>query len=691
MGGLDIKDLLADFLVESGELVDDLGDQLIQLEKQPDDAELLNAVFRAFHTVKGGAGFMELEPMVVLCHRAEEVFDALRHGEVALDADMMDVALEAVDVLTGMMDELNDGGELEAPSAALLKRLETAAKNSGDTAQHTTSVSQTTAPAATATPSDPADAEFEAFLSQATPNVKAIPQQNQDGAPADGKIGEDEFEALLDELHGEGKAPGAVSSAGGSSGASAPDTINDDEFEALLDELHGAGQGPGAESDKASAAPDEKAIAKTANEASQLTDKKTSVAVASGKDKLPARHSHAKTSRQDATIRVDTQRLDKLINLAGELVLARNRLLRLRPQGSNAAMDKAVVALDLITNDMQSAVMGMRMQPVKKLFSRFPKLVRELARNLGKKVDLELSGEDTELDKSLVDSLSDPLVHLLRNALDHGIEKPEVRRASGKSEVGNVHLRAAQQGEQIVIAISDDGGGMDADALRDNAIEKGVIGPDEANRLTPDECYELIFMPGFSTKTEVSNVSGRGVGMDVVKNRIAELNGLIEVTSALGRGSEIKVSVPLTLAILPTLMVRVMDRIFALPVTNIGEVFELDKESVRVLDGKEVIMVRGRALPLVFLDTWICQGGVREPVAHEEHVVIVQSGSQRVALVVDDVQGREEVVIKPLGSLLHSLRGLAGATITGDGRIALILDFSTLFEDPWAMPREVEA
>jgi two-component system chemotaxis sensor kinase CheA len=596
MAGFDVNELVDDFLVEAGELVEGLSGELIELEKQPDDAELLNAVFRAFHTVKGGAGFLELAPMVELCHDAEEMFDALRHGELALTADMIDIALEAVDVLGAMMDTLRAGEPLGDPPAALLTRLREAAAP-GDNA----------------------------------PKTAAGGSGRQ--APAPGPTNE---------------VSGAADTAG--------ESISDDEFEALLDELHGAGRAPGAPAAEPPA--------------------ETRAPPAESKPQPASAHAAPET-----TLRVDTRRLDTLVNLAGELVLARNRLLRLRPAGSREPeLDKAIANLDLITNDLQTSVMGMRMQTVRKLFSRFPKLVRELARNLDKRVELTLSGEATELDKSLVEALADPLVHLMRNALDHGIESPAERAAAGKAETGRVSLGAARQGDQIIITIADDGRGMDPEALRARAVEKEIVTREAAARLKECECYELIFAPGFSTRTEVSEISGRGVGMDVVKSRIAELNGCIEIDSTLGSGSEIRVSVPLTLAILPTLMVRVLGRIFALPIANIGEVFGLDPAAIKTLDGREVIMVRSRALPVTRLDRWASQGASRETPPAGEHVVIARIGAASHALVVDDVLGREQVIIKPLGPMLPRLAGIAGATMTDEGRIALILDFASLFD-----------
>jgi two-component system chemotaxis sensor kinase CheA len=341
-------------------------------------------------------------------------------------------------------------------------------------------------------------------------------------------------------------------------------------------------------------------------------------------------------------------------------------------------MVKAVANLDLVTTDLQMAVMKTRMQPIKKVFGRFPRVVRDLARSLKKEVSLELQGEDTDLDKNLVEALADPLVHLVRNAVDHGIEAPEVREKAGKPRIGTVILTAEQEGDHILLTIEDDGKGMDADKIRAIAVEKNLLDEDSAARLENKECYNLIFQPGFSTKTEISDVSGRGVGMDVVKNRIEQLNGSVEIDSRKGYGSKIIIKVPLTLAIMPTLMVTLGPQIFALPLASVNEIFHLDLTKTSVLNGQTVVMVRNKALPLFYLRHWLIKGEENTPLPEEGHVVVVSMGVQRIGFVVDQLIGQEEVVIKPLGAILHGMKGLSGATITGDGRISLILDIPGL-------------
>lgn len=375
------------------------------------------------------------------------------------------------------------------------------------------------------------------------------------------------------------------------------------------------------------------------------------------------------------TIRIDTARLDSLINQAGELVLVRNRLANTASHIHDTTLERVVNEFDRVLNALQGSVMLLRMQPVSRLFQRVPRQLRDLSHQLGKQVRLQVEGEETNLDRSLVDALADPLVHLLRNAVDHGIETPEVRAAAGKPPEGTIELSAGQQGERIVITICDDGKGMDPELLRRKAVEKGVVDADRAARLSEQECYELVFQAGFSTRDTVSEVSGRGVGMDVVKTRIIELGGTLAIHSELGVGTRITLSLPLTLAILQVMMVQIGSRLLALTLSNVSEVFELDPEQVSMLDGRAVIANHGTALPLCDLSDWLETGSGQELLTT---VVVVQIAHQRLGVMVDRVLGREEVMIKPLSGPLRQLAGLAGATITGDGRIALVLDIGNI-------------
>ena len=728
------EEILQDFLVEAGEILELLSEQLVELESRPDDAELLNAIFRGFHTVKGGAGFLQLHELVECCHIAENVFDILRKGERRVDSELMDVVLEALDAVNGMFTEVRERTDVTPATPELLAALarlaapasadelaaaapvsveEPPAEAEGDitdnefeqlldslNAVKAQAAASAATPAAVAMPAiDPnasdeiSDAEFESLLDQ----LHGKGQFAADAAPvqaapvatvaASNEITDDEFEALLDQLHGKGsfvadalepavQAPVAVAKAP----ASAPggDQISDHEFEALLDELHGKGKfKPDAVVAAVAPAP---VVAKAAvvKASAPAPAKAVAAAPAPAKAPVPVPEKHA-ASEAETTVRVDTARLDEIMNMVGELVLVRNRLVRLGLNSGDEAMSKAVSNLDVVTADLQTAVMKTRMQPIKKVFGRFPRLVRDLARQLKKEINLELVGEETDLDKNLVEALADPLVHLVRNAVDHGIETPEERDAAGKPRCGRVILAAEQEGDHILLSISDDGKGMDANVLRAIAVKRGVMDKDAADRLSETDCYNLIFAPGFSTKTEISDVSGRGVGMDVVKTKIAQLNGSINIYSTKGQGSKIVIKVPLTLAIMPTLMVMLGDQAFAFPLVNVNEIFHLDLSRTNVVDGQEVVIVRDKALPLFYLKRWLVAKAAHEE-QREGHVVILSVGTQRIGFVVDQLVGQEEVVIKPLGKMLQGTPGMSGATITGDGRIALILDVPSMLK-----------
>jgi len=669
------QELLQDFLVEAGEILEQLNEQLVDLEQSPKDSELLNAVFRGFHTIKGGASFLSLTALVDICHRAEDVFNALRNGEREVDADLMDVILPVVDVVNAQFDEIRSGQEPTPALPELLAGLLTG----GVVAEQPA----TEAPTEMAqSPAADADAEFEAIIDAAQNAAQEKTPEN----PADNndEISADEFEALLDQLHGEGKHAGVPSDKPiGTTAknettkpeAESSDIITDDEFEALLDQLHGTG------SDKTPAA--EKPENKKTETTAEMAKQKNLAAVAVNKSepkkaKAPAAAKEAPAQQAETTVRVDTKRLDDIMNMVGELVLVRNRVATLGLAAHDDEMAKVVSNLDVVTADLQSAIMKTRMQPIKKVFGRFPRVVRDLARTLNKEVNLEMQGEDTDLDKNLVEALADPLVHLVRNAVDHGIESPEQREAVGKPRTGTVVLTAEQEGDHILLMIQDDGKGMNPDNLRNAAVAKGMMDAESAARLEDKECFNLIFAPGFSTKQEISDVSGRGVGMDVVKTRIEQLNGTAEIDSEEGRGSIIRIQVPLTLAIMPTLMVKLSEQIFALPLASVNEIFHLDLTHTNTVDGQLVVMVRDKALPLFYLRRWLVAGAAYDELPEEGHVVVVSVGAQRVGFVVDKLIGQEEVVIKPLGALLHGMKGLAGATITGDGKISLILDIPGL-------------
>ncbi len=820
MAALDADDeILQDFLVEASEILERLNEQLVELEQRADDKELLNAVFRGFHTIKGGAGFLNLTALVDVCHRAEDVFNKLRNGELSVSAEMMDTMLPVLDVLNAQFESLRAMEEPAPAEAELLERLEAIARGEAPAAGAVDEIEALEVePSAVITPSiqpppaggmaepelpppsgaaevaptptptaggagwamaggepdgDITDEEFEALLhALETPGAPAAAEAELAAAIAEpapppaasDEITEEEFEALLDQLHGKGQFHGAPSpevgaaDEDGAGGRAEPppvasDEITEEEFEALLDQLHGKGQFKGALppiAEQTATPPTETPAPPTAGVDSgeppavasdEITEEEFEAlldqlhgkgqfhgmpagAAAGGTPppttppppaasaagaaetpppsaKQPPAAKRAEPSRptpasrpaeeeretkkpaaeqSETTVRVDTKRLDDIMNMVGELVLVRNRLATIAnleqadTTQSREQLLKTVANLDVVTGDLQAAVMKTRMQPIKKVFGRFPRVVRDLARSLKKEVHLELQGEETDLDKNLVEALADPLVHLVRNAVDHGIEMPDMRTKAGKSASGTLRLSAEQEGDHILLVVEDDGAGMNPEVLRRKAVEKGMMDADAAARLDDKEAFMLIMAPGFSTKTEISDISGRGVGMDVVKTRIAQLNGSIDIDSVIGKGTRLSIKVPLTLAIMPTLMVKLREQTFALPLVSVSEIFHLDLTRTNVVDGQLVVMVREKALPLFYLTRWLVRSMAYEKLPKTGHVVVVHVGTQLVGFVVDHLIGQEEVVIKPLGSMLQGTPGMAGATITGDGKIALILD-----------------
>lgn len=713
--GFDLdEDILQDFLVEAGEILELLQEQLVELENNPDDANLLNAIFRGFHTVKGGAGFLSLTELVDACHGAENVFDILRTGKRRVTPELMDVILQALDAVNAMFADVQNREPLTPADPAIIEALHRLSMPESEDelqAHHAAPaepepeaeismeefdavVEFAAAPAVESSSSidEISDDEFESLLDELhgsgapgrDTSANLPPPATKETASED--ITDDEFEAILDQLHGQGSfIPGEVAASAPvekttakkeDKAKAASDDISEDEFESLLDELHGKGKAPVAVVSASTPADKATESVKAAPPASAAA--KAAPVAAAPKD--PDADPKAAANQPETTVRVDTKRLDQIMNMVGELVLVRNRLVSLSGSAQNEEMSKAIANLDVVTADLQGAVMKTRMQPIKKVFGRFPRVVRDLARSLQKDINLELEGEETDLDKNLVEALADPLVHLVRNSVDHGIEMPDVRVKAGKPRTGLVRLAASQAGDHILLTIQDDGAGMDPEKLKSIAIKRGVLDPDAAARMSDTEAFNLIFAPGFSTKEQISDISGRGVGMDVVKTKITQLNGTVHINSKLGQGTLLEIKVPLTLAILPTLMVVVGEQTFALPLATVNEIFHLDLAKTNNVDGQLTIVVRNKAIPLFYLEHWLVKGSNKKIKREQGHVVIVQLGTQQIGFVVDSLIGQEEVVIKPLDALLQGTPGMAGATITSDGGIALILDVPNLLK-----------
>ncbi|WP_319240766.1 chemotaxis protein CheA [uncultured Propionivibrio sp.] len=618
-----MEDLLQDFLQEANDLLSDVDNKLVDLERAPDDRRLLNDIFRGFHTIKGGAGFLNATELVALCHLTENLFDKLRNGEMNLSPDLMDTIMAATQEVRSMFGELAQATQPKPAQAHVSAALRAALEGEA----HVAAPAVAEAPPAAAVAPQPV---------VKAPEVKAV---QTDGEPD---------WALL-----HGAVSGASAAPQPNVTASAPQTV--------------------ATPAVASAAPH------FPPEGRRVTDKPGAVATAPA----AGRRTEEKFAARESTIRVDTARLDQVLNLSGEIGLTKNRLTSLRADilaGRNDsdtlhALDQAVSQLDLLVSDLQNSVMKTRMQPIGRLFQKYPRIARDLARQLGKDVELALIGEETEVDKTMIEDLADPLVHLVRNAVDHGVESPEDRVAAGKPAKSIVRLEARQEGDHIVLIIADDGRGMSPERIRMKAIEKGLIREEEANTLDDRQSLNLIFLPGFSTKMEASAVSGRGVGMDVVKTNIQKLNGSVDIRSEPGKGSVFIISLPLTLAILPVLLVLLGDQPFALPLSMVREILPIDKTKMQEVGGKETLVVRGEVLPVVALSRLLGWPQLQTP----EYGVLMQTSERSFILSVDSFAGRDDAVIKSLDDFRP--RGVAGVTTLSNGQIVLILDMKELLAD----------
>ncbi|GAB5605983.1 chemotaxis protein CheA [Sideroxyarcus sp. TK5] len=609
-----MEDLLSDFLMEAGDMLSDVDSKLMELEKAPDDSGLLNEIFRGFHTIKGGAGFLNATELVTLCHLTENLFDKLRNKELKLSAELMDVIFAATAEVRHMFGALQQSVQPQAAPADIIRALKDALEGKAVAA-----IKSAAAPSAAAPAAAPAPA--------ALPTIEA---ENVDwDALYKALTGSDIVEQV-----GAKRDPEVIKQA-----------INEEEST-------------------------RKAFGR------RSTDVPGSTVGRRGGD-VPA------TEAKETTIRVDTERLDQVLNLSGEIGLTKNRLTHLRSdilQGRTDAdilreLDLSVTQLDMLVVNLQNAVMKTRMQPIGRLFKKYPRLARDLARSLGKDVELVLSGEETEMDKTMIEDLNDPLVHLVRNAVDHGVETIEERRAAGKPEKSVVELSARQEGDHILITITDDGKGMRPEVIRNKAVEKGLITNEVANTLDENQCLELVFLPGFSTKDEISSVSGRGVGMDVVKTNIQKLNGSIQIQSEVGKGSTFSISLPLTLAILPVLVLRLGDQSFAVPLSMVREILPVTRDALQQVSGKATMIVRGEVLPVLPLTQLIGWGSNER----SEVGVLMQFGSNSFILTADGFVGHEDVVIKSLDTFRP--KGVAGVTMSSEGDIVLILDIKELLSD----------
>ncbi len=644
----ELQELLEDFLIEAFEMIEEMDQDLVELENNPDDLELLNKIFRVAHTVKGSGSFLNFDKLTHLTHHMEAVLDKARKGELKITPDIMDVILSSVDAMKAILEYIRDNGNDSAPDVDV----------------------------------EPIVQKLDAITKGGNTTTKEEKQNTQETKEESGKVGDFNLDEItpdnLDELDLSELSPEDL----------------DKVLDKLVDDMNTAPEESeedfeeveeNEENNQESSKPEENKenIPVKAQNTAPVKEEKKEISKAEQKKEIKKNI----ISTKEQTIRVDVRRLDQLMNLIGELVLAKNRLIKIyndveeRYEGEKflEELNQVVSSISIVTTDLQIAVMKTRMLPIGKVFNKFPRLVRDLSRDLHKKIKLIISGEDTELDKSIIEEIGDPLVHMIRNAVDHGIETPEERVKNGKPEEGTVWLKAYNEGNMIVIEIKDDGHGMDPEKLKQKAIEKGIITPGEAENISDKEAFMLIFKPGFSTAAKVTNVSGRGVGMDVVKTNIEKLNGIIEVDSIKGKGSTFKLKIPLTLAIIQALLVASQEDLFAIPLSNVIETVRIVEEDIYTIEGKSVLKLRNEVLPLVNMADVFEIEKVLEPEKYL-YVVILGLGATKIGLIVDRFIGQEEIVIKSLGEFLKGISGIAGATIRGDGRVTLIVDVGSLMK-----------
>lgn len=633
----DMKEIMEDFLIEAFELIEQIDHDLVELEANPEDLELLNRIFRVAHTVKGSSSFLNFDVLTELTHHMEDVLNKARKGELKITPDIMDVVLESVDMMKGLLESIRDNGS-DAAAGIDIKNI----------CVKLTQISEGEAPSAAAeAPAAPAPEPVKE-PEPAAPAEEAAPEVSDAELS---KLSDSEVEAEIERLLKVRKAEDQARRASKGIAPKSPEEI--------------------APATSAAPAP----APKPAPSRERDADKK-----------VPAASSNSAVA-QEQTIRVEVKRLDHLMNLIGELVLGKNRLLKIyddveeRYEGEKflEELNQVVSSLSLVTTDIQLAVMKTRMLPIAKVFNKFPRMIRDLSRDLGKQIDLEISGEETELDKSIVEEIGDPLVHIIRNSCDHGIEDPETRKAMGKPEKGLVQLKAYNEGNHIVVEIVDDGKGLDADMLKAKSIEKGIITEREADAMSEKEAFGLIFKPGFSTAAKVTNVSGRGVGMDVVKTNIEKLNGIIDIESEVGKGTIMKLKIPLTLAIIQSLLVGTQEEFYAIPLASVLETVRVPIDDIYTIDGKNVLRLRDEVLSLVRLSDVFGVNKVFDG-GDQTYVVIIGVAEAKLGIIVDTLVGQEEIVIKSMGDYLQNIPGIAGATIRGDGRVTLIIDVGAMME-----------
>ncbi|WP_029951935.1 hybrid sensor histidine kinase/response regulator [Hippea sp. KM1] len=651
----EMQEIIQDFLVEADELLEELDEDLVRLENESDDEDLLNKIFRAFHTIKGSASFLGFEKLTELTHKLEDVLNRLRKFEIRLNTEMMDAILAGVDKAKMIIEAIKNGEDPEAID--IEDNISQLAKFLDD------NYTQSEGEAKQEAKEEPKEEKAEEELSE----EELIKAQEQEMIEEEGINPEEEKK----------------------------ESKSKDDIDAEIERLLAWRM----EEDKKRRMQKKQQPAEEESKQKEETQAKEQPKPQQQQKKTTALASKKTKPVIEQTIRVDVERLDDLMNLVGELVLGKNRLVSVTQRaeekfgGDEIVEELSEVAsqITLVTTDLQMGVMKTRMVQIGKVFNKFPRVVRDIARELNKEVELVIKGAETELDKSVVEEINDPLVHIVRNAIDHGIEPPEERKKLGKPPKGTVILSAYHEGNYIVIETTDDGRGMDPEKLKQKALEKGLITETEARQMSKEEAYALIFKPGFSTAAQVTNISGRGVGMDVVKTNVEKLNGIIEVKSEIGKGTTIILKIPLTLAIIQALLVKVAKEFFAVPLVSVVETVRISKDDIDKVENKDVLRLRDNIIPLVYLgDTLGIGDNKRTLDGREIYVVVVAVAEKRIGLIVDELIGREEIVIKSLGNYLTNIKGISGATIMGDGSVTLILDVANVVNEASIITTNIE-
>jgi len=671
---LDISQYLNAFVEESKEHIQNMNEILLDLEKDVHNQDILNELFRIAHTLKGMAGTMGFNSMANLTHQMEDVLQGIRSGEIQVSENTMDVLFECADVLDSCISQISKTSkEPEDDYSALINKLKKAMNNEENESNEDNKDNKDYEKP------KKEKVEFNEYVNNVLCKASS---QNLNSFQIDVRLKSTcmlksaRAFVVFNTLENLGEIIYSNPSA---------EDIEDEKFdlefsivivtkeekEKIEGELNGI-----SEIENIQIADLTELEVKTEQVKSKdITAERESVTQKEKKEKNGGTVS--KSAKVGKTVRVDIDRLDNLMNLVSELIIIKTRMEGIGETSNKEGMNEAIEYLERITTSLHDAVMKVRMVPIERVFNRFPRMVRDLSKELKKNVSLQMSGDETEVDRTVIDEIGDPLIHLIRNSIDHGIEHPEERKKLGKDETGTVILKAYPDGNNVVVEVEDDGSGINFEKIKKKAVEKDLINGKNADTMSKEEAIELLFKPGFSTSDVISDVSGRGVGLDVVKSKIESIGGSIEVETKEGKGTKFIIRIPLTLAIIQALLVKVKEEMFAIPLSSISEIININKEQIRNIQGQEIILYRGRTIPVIRLNK-IIHTEIDEE-RNELVSIIVKKGDKQAGLVVDSLLGQQEIVIKPLGKYLSNVKYLAGATILGNGKISLILDVNSLF------------